>query len=60
VNREHVAFKAALMGVMAYEAVAITTGRVPTISSLCRKHRSVEIALAAILLGHLHHRLGGG
>lgn len=38
-----------------YELAALATGRVPTISSLCRRHRAAEAVLIAALLTHLHH-----
>lgn len=48
---------AAGIGVIAicvYETVAMLTGRVPTVSALCRRYRLVEAALLVILLTHLH------
>jgi len=40
----------------AYEAAAVTTRRVPTISALCRGNRWVEAGLLGFLLLHLHPR----
>jgi hypothetical protein len=39
-----------------YEVFALTTRRVPTISKICRCHRSVEAALLAALIIHFHHQ----
>jgi len=47
--------KTAVVALCAYETAAIVTGRVPTVSSLCRKRRWVEAVLLAVLLTHLHH-----
>lgn len=44
----------AISALCAYEIVAIGTGKVPTISSLCRKHRSLEAVFLAWLVVHLH------
>lgn len=42
--------------ICAYEVLALTTHKVPTISSLCRHHRVVEAALLGMLIAHLHHK----
>ena len=47
--------KSAVVAICAYEATAILTGRLPTVSVLCRRRRWVEAALLAVLLAHLHH-----
>ena len=39
----------------AYEAGAIVSGKTPTISTLCRRKRWVEIGLFSVLLIHLHY-----
>ena len=39
----------------AYEVVALATGRVPTLSRLCRANRWFEAVLLAWLLLHFHH-----
>lgn len=41
-------------GVCAYECAAVTSGRLPTVSQLCRRRRWVEAGLLACLLVHLH------
>lgn len=46
---------AAVIGLCVYETAAMLTGRVPTVSALCRKYRLVEAALLAVLLAHLHY-----
>lgn len=38
----------------AYEVIAITSDRVPTITRLCREHRWAEAILFAGLVTHLH------
>jgi hypothetical protein len=38
----------------AYEIAAITTGRVPTLSWVCRHHRAFEAVLIAVLILHFH------
>lgn len=48
------AAKAAVVAICAYETVAITSSRLPTLSTLCRRRRAVEVALLALLLAHLH------
>lgn len=50
------ALKTAVGFICAYEMFAIVSHRVPTISSLCRHHRSVEAALLGVLIVHLHHK----
>lgn len=47
--------KGAVAALCAYEVTAILTGRLPTVSSVCRRRRWVEAALLAVLLAHLHH-----
>lgn len=42
-----------------YEALALTTRRVPPLSALCRRNRWVEALLLAVLLAHLHHAVTG-
>jgi hypothetical protein len=46
--------KAALVLLCSYEAAAVTSRRLPTVSMLCRRCRWVEAALLAVLLAHLH------
>jgi hypothetical protein len=53
------AAKTAVVGICLYEAAAITSRRVPTVSMLCRHHRWAEAVLLAVLLAHLHTRLAG-
>lgn len=48
------AVQGAITAACAYEIIAIGTGRVPTISSLCRRHRTLEALFLAWLLVHLH------
>ena len=50
------ASKGAVLFLCAYEAAAILTGRVPTVSSLCRRYRWAEAGLLAVLAVHLHYR----
>jgi hypothetical protein len=38
----------------AYEIVALTTRKVPTISDLCRRHRMVQVAMTVAWLAHVH------
>lgn len=47
----------AVVALCAYETVAITSRRLPTVSALCRRRRWVEAALLAVLITHLHHKL---
>ena len=49
--------KSAVVALCAYEGAAITTGRLPMLSTLCRRHRWVEALLLAALLAHLHHKV---
>jgi hypothetical protein len=51
------AARTAVVALCAYEAVAVTSRRVPTVSMLCRRHRWAEAVLLAILLAHLHARI---
>lgn len=44
----------AVVGLCAYEVAAITTGRLPTVTALCRRFRWMEAALIGLLLTHLH------
>lgn len=46
--------QSAISALCAYEIVAIGTGKVPTISALCRKHRALEALFFAWLVVHLH------
>jgi hypothetical protein len=41
----------------AYEVFALATGKVPTISAFCRRHRSVEAVILLGLLAHFHYEL---
>lgn len=47
--------KSLVVALCAYEAAAIASGRLPTVSMLCRRRRWVEAGLLAVLLTHLHH-----
>ena len=49
--------KAAVVLLCAWEVTAVTTGRLPMVSAVCRRHRWVEAALLGVLLAHLHHKL---
>lgn len=52
--------RAALAGLCAYEVFALASGRVPTISRLCRRHRMLEAVLLGALIalgGHTSVRL---
>lgn len=46
--------KSFVVALCVYEAVAITTGRVPTISGLCRRRRALEAAFVAAWIVHIH------
>ena len=48
--------RAAVALACAYEVFALTSGRAPTISRLCRRHRSVEVVVLGVLIIHLHYR----
>jgi hypothetical protein len=48
--------RAAVAAGCAYEVFALASGRVPTISRLCRRHRSVEVLVLGVLIIHLHYR----
>lgn len=37
-----------------YETAAITTGKVPPISTMCRQHRWIEVLFLGGLAVHLH------
>lgn len=50
--------KVALVVLCTYEAAAVTSRRLPTLSQLCRRRRWVEAALLAVLLAHLHVQAG--
>jgi hypothetical protein len=52
--------KAAVVALCAYETAAVVTGRMPTVSAMCRRRRWVEAALLAVLLAHLHHAAAAG
>ena len=41
-------------GLCAYEVAAITTGKVPTVTQLCARHRVLGPALVAALAIHLY------
>lgn len=45
--------RAAFAALCAYEAAAVATGRVPTVSQWCRRRRWAQAALLAALLLHL-------
>lgn len=45
--------RAAVAGACIFETVAIETGKVPTISTICRKHKSLALGLAAAWLLHI-------
>ncbi len=49
------ALAAATAILCAYETVALTSGRLPSLSSLCRQHRWLEAGLLAALIVHFHH-----
>lgn len=42
----------------AYEIVAVLTGRVPTVTALCRRHWAAEALLLGWLLVHFHRKGG--
>jgi hypothetical protein len=44
----------AVVALCVYEACALTSGKLPSVSALCRKSRLVEAGLLAVLLAHLH------
>ena len=44
----------------AYEVFALATGRVPTISAWCRKHRSIEAVILLGLITHFHYEFEKG
>ncbi len=46
--------EALLIGLCGYEQFALMTGRVPTVSTVCREHRWVEALLVAAFALHLH------
>lgn len=48
--------RAAVAAGCAYEVFALVSGRAPTISRLCRRHRVFEVVLLGVLVIHLHHR----
>jgi hypothetical protein len=51
------AARTAVVALCCYEAAAVTSRRIPTVSMLCRRHRWTEVLLPAVLLTHLHARL---
>jgi hypothetical protein len=57
-RRAELGAKGAVLALCAYEVTAVATGRLPTVSSACRRHRGLEAALLAVLLAHLHHPWG--
>lgn len=46
--------RAAIAAACAYEIYALMTRRVPTVSRLCRRHRSLEAALLIATVVHFH------
>lgn len=38
-----------------YEITAVLTGKIPAVSVICRRHRTVEAVFLAWLVYHLHH-----
>lgn len=40
-----------------YELAAVITGKVPTVSAVCRRHRVAEAAFLGWLLVHLHAKV---
>lgn len=46
--------QAAISAACAYEITAIATGKMPTITSICRRYRAAEIAFFLWLVVHLH------
>lgn len=53
VTRE-MAVKSVVALACTYEVAAITTGRAPTLSWICRHHRAFEAVLLAVLILHFH------
>jgi hypothetical protein len=53
------ATRTAVVALCAYEAVAVTSRRIPTVSMLCRRHRWTEALLLAVLIAHLHAKHDG-
>lgn len=49
---ENRATKAVVVGLCAYEAAAICTGRVPTITTLNRRHPVIGVAIVGALALH--------
>jgi hypothetical protein len=50
-------------GICAYEVGAIATGRLPTVTQLCARHRALGPALITALVIHLYrqrHPAAGG
>lgn len=48
------AVKSAFAGICAYEALAISTGRVPTVSALCNRKWKRQAAMVIVFLAHVN------
>lgn len=48
--------KTVVGGACAYEVYALVSGRVPTLSKLCRRHRAFEAFLLGTLVIHFHRQ----
>lgn len=46
-----------LIGLCIYEPVALLTGKLPTVSDMCRRHRALEAAFVTLWLTHIHVRV---
>jgi len=49
--------KAVIVGLCGYEVIAVVSGKLPPITSICRQHRSVEAVLLLWLAVHLHRKI---
>lgn len=65
VTRSRVQFRAdvptgaalGLIGLCIYEPIALVTGKVPTVSDMCRRHRALEAAFVALWFTHIHFKI---
>lgn len=48
-----VAAKYGLAACCAWEAAAVTTGRIPTFTQLCQRHPVLRLVILAVLAAHL-------
>lgn len=53
-TRAEIALRAGVTACCAYEIFALSTRRLPTISTVCRRHLWLEAGMTAAWLAHVH------